>query len=184
MASVVTRKIPEIVLVDKSELRTRELFTLNVIYKIEIDEFVICPHQMETIYLNKAFKGVNDLISIINKFMEQKYINSETDKLYERFKTIAGENAAVILNSIWLDWRKARTETDTKEEAEEVLKKVKQKRIKKYMRPRKNIIKKVFDIGFGLYDKKAPADFRRGAENAFVYGYLCALEDMESNGMR
>ena len=52
MASVVIRKIPEIVLIDKSELGTMEIFTLNMLYKTDISEFVICPHQRETIYLN------------------------------------------------------------------------------------------------------------------------------------
>ena len=35
--------------------------------------------------------------------------------------------------------------------------------------------------GFGIYDKSAKADFQKGAENAFMYGYLCALEDAEEN---
>lgn len=70
MASVVIRKIPEIVLIDKSELGTMEIFTLNMLYKTDISEFVICPHQRETIYLNKSFEQVNKLIPLINKFME------------------------------------------------------------------------------------------------------------------
>lgn len=49
MASVVIRKIPEIVLIDKSELGTMEIFTLNMLYKTDISEFVICPHQRENI---------------------------------------------------------------------------------------------------------------------------------------
>ncbi|MFQ7715711.1 MAG: hypothetical protein ACLRH0_05345 [Blautia wexlerae] len=40
MASVVIRKIPEIVLIDKSELGTMEIFTLNMLYKTDISEFV------------------------------------------------------------------------------------------------------------------------------------------------
>ena len=93
MASVVIRKIPEIVLIDKSELGTMEIFTLNMLYKTDISEFVICPHQRETIYLNKSFEQVNKLIPLINKFMEQKYCGSKADKLYEEFKDIAGDGA-------------------------------------------------------------------------------------------
>lgn len=66
MASVVTRKIPEIVLVDKEQLGVKELFTLNMLHKTDVSEFVICPHQRETIYLNKSFERAEDLIPIIN----------------------------------------------------------------------------------------------------------------------
>ena len=122
MASVVTRKIPEIVLVDKEQLGAKELFTLNMLHKTDVSEFVICPHQRETIYLNKSFERAEDLIPIINGFMEQEWCNSKGDKLYKQF---------------------------------------------------------VFDVGYGLYDKKRLADFQNGAECTFMYGYLCALEDQE-----
>ena len=72
MASVVTRKIPEIVLVDKEQLGVKELFTLNMLHKTDVSEFVICPHQRETIYLNKSFERAEDLIPILEDAFRQK----------------------------------------------------------------------------------------------------------------
>lgn len=183
MASVVTRKIPEIVLVDKSKLGVVELFTLNTLHKTEVNEFVICPHQRETIYLNKSFEHVKDLIPIINTFMDLKWCNSKADKLYKQFKDIAGEKAAGILNDIWLDWRKERMKADAKEEAEKVLSRARKRHIRQKMKKRGDVIKAVFDVGYGLYDKKRLADFQNGAEYAFIYGYLCALEDQEKQSI-
>ena len=54
MATVVTRNIPQIVLIDREELGTIDRIVLSTLYKTGIDEFVICPHQKETIYLNKS----------------------------------------------------------------------------------------------------------------------------------
>ena len=51
MATVVTRNIPQIVLIDREELGTIDRIVLSTLYKTGIDEFVICPHQKETIYL-------------------------------------------------------------------------------------------------------------------------------------
>lgn len=130
MASVVTRKIPEIVLVDKEQLGVKELFTLNMLHKTDVSEFVICPHQRETIYLNKSFERAEDLIPIINGFMEQEWCNSKGDKLYKQFEDIAGEKAVSILSAIWQDWRKERMKANAKEKADEVLKRVRKRHIR------------------------------------------------------
>ena len=111
--------------------------------------------------------------------MEQRYFNTRTDRLYQQFTDLAGEKACNVLAGIWHDWRKERIEAEAKEEAEKVLQRVRKRRIKKNLRKRTEIIGKVFSIGFGIYDKSAKADFQKGAENAFMYGYLCALEDAE-----
>ena len=139
-----------------------------MLHKTDVSEFVICPHQRETIYLNKSFERAEDLIPIINGFMEQEWCNSKVDKLYKQFEDIAGEKAVSILSAIWQDWRKERMKANAKEKADEVLKRV-----------RKGIIQAVFDVGYGLYDEQRLADFQNGAECAFMYGYLCALEDQE-----
>ena len=179
MATVVTRNIPQIVLIDREELGTIDRIVLSTLYKTGIDESVICPHQKETIYLNKSLEYSKKLIPIINKLMEQRYFNTRTDRLYQQFTDLAGEKACNVLAGIWHDWRKERIEAEAKEEAEKVLQRVRKRRIKKNLRKRTEIIGKVFSIGFGIYDKSAKADFQKGAENAFMYGYLCALEDAE-----
>ena len=68
---------------------------------------------------------------------------------------------------------------NAKEEADEVLKRVRKRHIRQSMKKRKGTIQAVFEVGYGLYDKKRLADFQNGAECAFTYGYLCALEDQE-----
>ena len=150
MASVVTRKIPEIVLVDKEQLGVKELFTLNMLHKTDVSEFVICPHQRETIYLNKSFERAEDLIPIINGFMEQEWCNSKGDKLYKQFEDIAGEKAVSILSAIWQDWRKERMKANAKEKADEVLKRVRKRHIRQSMKKRKGTIQAVFEVGYGL----------------------------------
>lgn len=160
MASVVTRKIPEIVLVDKEQLGVKELFTLNMLHKTDVSEFVICPHQRETIYLNKSFERAEDLIPIINGFMEQEWCNSKGDKLYKQFEDIAGEKAVSILSAIWQDWRKERMKANAKEKADEVLKRVRKRHIRQSMKKRKGTIQAVFEVGYGLYDKRDWQIFR------------------------
>ena len=169
MASVVTRKIPEIVLVDKEQLGVKELFTLNMLHKTDVSEFVICPHQRETIYLNKSFERAEDLIPIINGFMEQEWCNSKGDKLYKQFEDIAGEKAVSILSAIWQDWRKERMKANAKEKADEVLKRVRKRHIRQSMKKRKGTIQAVFEVGYGLYDKKRLADFQNGHLRMVIY---------------
>lgn len=181
MVSVVTRKIPRIVLVDKDVLSRSDVYRLTVLNDTEKSEFVICPHERETIYLNKALNYAEELIPIINKLMEQKYLNSKTDKIYQQFKNLAGEKAGGVLIGIWQDWRKERILADTKEEAEKALLRARKRHIRKNVKKKEEVIKQAFDIGFGLYDERTTADFQKGAESAFTYGYLCALEDMEKN---
>ena len=72
-----------------------------------------------------------------------------------------------------------RMKANAKEKADEVLKRVRKRHIRQSMKKRKGTIQAVFEDGYGLYDKKRLADFQNGAECAFTYGYLCALEDQE-----
>ena len=72
-----------------------------------------------------------------------------------------------------------RMKANAKEKADEVLKRVRKRHIRQSMKKRKGTIQAVFEVGYGLYDKKRLADFQNGAECAFTYGYLCALEDQE-----
>ena len=45
----------------------------------------------------------------------------------------------------------------------------------------KEIIKELFDIGFGLYEKGAKCNYQQGAENAFMYGYLLGVQSQKAN---
>lgn len=179
MASLVTRKIPEVVLVGNSELGSMELFRLNRIYNTDRSEFVVCDHTRETIYVNKDLEYANDIVPIINKLMEQKHLDSMTCEIFNRFSNIAGKKAHDALLYIWQDWRKERNKADANEQAKKILDMVKKRRIRSRIKRKEDVIKAVFDIGFGTYREYDKCNFQKGIENAFVYGYLCALEANE-----
>ena len=131
--------------------------------------------------MNKSFERAEDLIPIINGFMEQEWCNSKGDKLYKQFEDIAGEKAVSILSAIWQDWRKERMKANAKEKADEVLKRVRKRHIRQSMKKRKGTIQAVFEVGYGLYDKKRLADFQNGAECAFTYGIYALWKIRRSN---
>ena len=108
-----------------------------------------------------------------------KYLNARTERVFDSFSEIAGKKACDILLRIWSDWRKERREADAMEEAEKALSRAGKRHIRKHIKQRSDIIQKAFDIGFGTYNKDCKTDFQKGAESAFVYGYLCAMEDQE-----
>ena len=53
---------------------------------------------MVTVHSVFRFLRAEDLIPIINGFMEQEWCNSKGDKLYKQFEDIAGEKAVSILS--------------------------------------------------------------------------------------
>ena len=61
------------------------------------------------------------------------------------------------------------------------LKKSKSLRIHWTLKRNKEIIKELFDIGFGLYEKGAKCNYQQGAENAFMYGYLLGVQSQKAN---
>ena len=60
-----------------------------------------------------------------------------------------------------------------------MLKSAKSLRVSWKVKRNKQIIKELFDIGFGIYDKKAVCDYQQGAENAFMYGYLLGVQSQK-----
>lgn len=61
-----------------------------------------------------------------------------------------------------------------------LLKEAKSLRISWKVKRNKEIIKELFDIGFGIYGEKAICNYQGGAENAFMYGYLLGVQDSEN----
>lgn len=181
MVSVVTKKIPSVVLVDEKELDRGDLFRLNKLYNTDLSEFVLCEHKRDMIYVNKSLEYAKDIVPIINKVMEQKYLNSRMEKLLDMFSESAGGKACKTLFAIWRDWQKERRKADARTQAEEIMKRVRKKHIRSHVKPNKDIIKAVFYLGFGLYEEDAKCDYDKGAEYVFMYGYLCGLEKGESH---
>ena len=181
MQRVVTRKIPRIVPIRAEDLKKKDLFHLKYMCETEIEAFVICDSRPETILVNRSLACAEDMVPVINKLMGQKYLNTRTERLMDQFEKAAGEKAACTLLSIWARWRSEQTKAELKKTGDEILRRVREKHISKYLRGRENIIHTVFDIGFGFYSEDRKSDYETGAENAFLYGYLCC---MENNGIR
>ena len=114
--------------------------------------------------------------------MEQEGCNYKGDKLYKQFEDIAGEKAVSILSAIWQDWRKERMKADAKEKADEVLKRVRKRHIRQSMKKRKGTIQAVFDVGYGLYDKKRLARFSEWCRMCiYVWLFMCSGRIRRSN---
>ncbi len=181
MVSVVTKKVPSVVLVDKRELKGSDLLRLIGVHGVDLSDFVICMHRRDEIYVNQSLKYAKDIAPLISKIMEQRHLNTRTEKLLGEFAEIAGEKASDELLYIRRDWRKERMEAETKEQAEEIVRQIRKKRIRSHVKPKRKLIKAVFGIGFGLYEEGAQCDHEKGAEYAFLYGYLCGLEKGEES---
>lgn len=185
MHFLITRRIPEIIKISADKLDSSDLFYLNVKYKTDRSEFTVCDSRREKILVNKSLDFVDDIIPLINQIMGREYLDDGvTEGLFDTFSDIAGEKAGNILYFIWLEWQKERRKVELKEQADKILAKIKNMRLRKYLRSRKETAREIFSIGFGTYDNKAHADFQNGTENAFLYGYLCCLEDIKSHRIK
>ena len=86
------------------------------------------------------------------------------------------KNSEKILLKIYSDWRNARNKRDLHNQALSLLKSAKSLRIHWLVKRNKEIIKELYEIGFGIYDEKATCNSQQGAENAFMYGYLLGTQ--------
>lgn len=180
MVTLVTREIPKIRLITEKELTGLDMFKLNCNYAVSADEFILCKHGKEEIYVNKDLENAEDIEKIINKVMGKKYLtNAET--LFDRFEKITDKKSVKILLDIWSEWRKEREQADIKEKSDIMLKRARRKRLNRSAKANRKLIKAVFDIGFGLYEEGTRCDFERGAEYAFMLGYYMALQKMEAS---
>ena len=90
-------------------------------------------------------------------------------------------NLVYILIGIFHDWRHEKMKKALHDSALAELKKSKSLRIHWTVKRNKEIIKELFDIGFGLYEKGAKCNYQQGAENAFMYGYLLGVQSQKAN---
>ena len=165
MKKIITSDIPHII-------------ALEHIYKTSTENFVIVDSMKEWIIVNKELEHVDEIIDLIKKIMQSKYL---PEKLFDKFLSLTDEKSEDILSRIYSDWRKARNERDLHNQAVSLLKQAKSLRISWKVKRNKEIIKELYEIGFGLYDDKATCNSQKGAENAFMYGYLLGIQDKTKN---
>ena len=173
MEKLITRKTPYICTVPIDALDLFDRFYLEKVNKVSVDNFVIMQHGKECIYLNKDLDNLEEIKDIINSIMQSKYFPT---KLFDRFQALTDENSDRILIDIYINWCDGRRKKKLHDSALAELKKAKSLRIHWTVKRNKEIIKELFEIGYGIYDEKAKCDSQKGAENAFMYGYLLGTQ--------
>lgn len=174
--SIVTRDVPYTYAISADELAHEDAFWLKELHHVNPKDFVLVKHHRECIVLNKDSKNLKEIEEIIEKVMRSKYL---PEKLLDRFEALTDKKSADILLQYYSDWRKELQQRELNRQALSMLKSAKSLRISWKVKRNKKIIKELFDIGYGIYEKKAVCDYQRGAENAFMYGYLLGVQSQK-----
>lgn len=176
--SIVKRDIPYMYAVSADDLGAEDIFRLERVHHVEVKKFVLVKHARECIVLNKDLKNLKEIEEIIKKVMRSKYL---PEKLLDRFAELTNIESSYILQKYFLDWKEEIRKRELNRQALSMLKSAKSLRVSWKVKRNKQIIKELFDIGFGIYEKKAVCDYQQGAENAFMYGYLLGVQSQKNN---
>ena len=172
----VNRDIPHVYTISTDELRYEDIFRLEKIHNVNPKNFVLIMRSREFIALNKDLDNLKEIKEIIEKVMRSKYL---PEKLLDRFAELTDTESSYILQKYFLDWKEKIRKRELNRQALSMLKFAKSLRISWKVKRNKQIIKELFDIGFGIYEKKAVCDYQQGAENAFMYGYLLGVQSQK-----
>jgi len=173
----VTRDIPCVYAVSADELYPEDIFRLENIHHVNREDFVIVKRSRECIILNESLgDNLKEIEDIINKVMMSKYI---PEKLISRFRNLTDSTSSCILQLYYLDWREQLRKRELYRQAISMLKSAKSLRISWKVKRNAKMIREVFNIGYGMYDEKAICDYQKGAENAFMYGYLLGVQSQK-----
>ena len=178
MVELIKRDIPFICTVSAKDLNAADRFMLEKIHKVSVDNFILVDHKKDCIFINKDLDNVSEIKELIIKIMHSKYL---PEKLLDRFQELKNDDADRILIRIFHDWYEEKRKKSLHDSALAELKKSKSLRIHWTVKRNKEIIKELFDIGFGLYEKGAKCNYQQGAENAFMYGYLLGVQSQKAN---
>lgn len=178
MVELITRDIPFICTVSAKDLNAADRFMLEKVHKVSVENFVLLDHRKDCIFVNKDLDNLSEIKKLIIKIMRSKYL---PEKLLDRFQELTNEDADRILIGIFHDWRHEKMKKALHDSALAELKKSKSLRIHWTVKRNKEIIKELFDIGFGLYEKGTKRDYQQGAENAFMYGYLLGVQSQKAS---
>ncbi len=175
--SFVNRDIPYMYAVSADELGSDDIFYLEHLHHVEPKDFVLVKHSRECIILNKALGDkLKEAESIITKVMRSKYL---PEKLIDKLAELTDFESSCILQKYYCDWRDELRKRELNRQAMSMLKSAKSLRISWKVKRNKEIIKELFDIGYGIYKKEAVCDYQQGAENAFMYGYLLGVQSQK-----
>lgn len=132
--------------------------------------------RQEVVYINPDMEDAGRLMELAKKILNERYLD-RADRWFDEFEETAGHEAMDALFKVWMEWRGEVLKFELHERATLALKQARAKRLYWKVRKNKEIIRELFDIGFGVYSEKAKCDYQQGAENAFMYGYLLGLEN-------
>lgn len=180
MKTIITRNIPHVIALPSKALGSNERFLLEYVYKVPIENFVLVDSMKEWIIVNKDLEHADEIIELVKEIMQSKYL---PEKLFDEFLALTDKASDEILLKIYHDWRSAHTERELHYQALSLLKEAKSLRIHWIVKRNKEIIKELFEIGFGIYDKGAACDSQKGAENAFMYGYLLGSQNSKKESI-
>lgn len=178
---LVQRKEPVIVFRKEDLTLCRAWQSASMVHGIR--EYIILYDNEEHIYINPASDNSQRIFEITNKLFKQKYINSRGERLLDEIIELAGKETEKYLYMVWIKWRDKVKHMELNAQAGDIIKRMRSERL--YCKAKKNskIIMELFNIGFGLYDDTATNDFQKGADNAFMYGYLLGMEETIKKGM-
>ena len=178
MTKLLQGKEPVVVFLEEDMLTSTDWFRLINVYKNK--KYTILYRNEEHIYINPVVENSNEISEIIPVLFKERCLNRKTEKFLDEFEKITDKETTEYLQAIWSKWRKKVKKLELHNQAESILKQARSKRL--YYKTKKNeeIIEELFDIGYGLYDKEAKADYQKVAENTFMYGYLLGMENHSS----
>lgn len=145
------------------------------IYKT--NKYIVLYDLKEHIFVNPAAENSTQILEIVPVILKQKTLNRKTEKLFGEFEKLTDKETGDCLLRIWYDWRKKARKIELHIQAENIIKRMRSKRLSYKARRNREIIRELFDIGFRVYDEETKADWQKGAENAFMYGYLLGMEE-------
>ncbi len=144
------------------------------------NKYTILYRDEEKIYINPKAENSQEVFEIIPVLLKQKYLNKRTEKIFDKVEKLVDKKTYNYIFKIWHKWREKVIQMELHSQAENIIKQIKSKRLSSKARKNSEIIRELFDIGFGLYEEKRKIDYQKGAENAFLYGYMLGMEEHSS----
>lgn len=178
--ATIKRKQPSVMLWKEDLLSAKDWFRIKRIY--HMPKYTILYDNKECVCINPSIVGSKRLVEIVKELFCKKYMSGSAEKLLDETKRITDEKTVDILVEIWFEWKKKVKELEINECANIALKRVRSHRLYYRARKEKEVIRELFDIGFGVYDEKGHSNWQQGAENVFMYGYMLGMEANEMGG--
>lgn len=177
---MIKRKQPIVMLWEEKLLSAKDWFRINRVY--HMSKYTILYNNREHISINPSIVESKRLVEIVKELFCKKHMSGSAEKLLDEVKRITDEKTVDILVEIWFEWKKKVNRLEINERANIALKRVRSHRLYYRARKEKEVIRELFDIGFGVYDEKGYSNWQQGAENVFMYGYMLGMEANETGG--